>query len=63
MFRIEIEPVEGAKFFYSRGKEWQYPEDADAVAERLWLRHGQTGEYACFSVIEQDGSIYTEWEV
>jgi hypothetical protein len=61
MFRIEVERVDGDKFFYDG--VWEYPERADAEAERLWARLNWTEEFAKFSVIEQDGTVYSEWEV
>jgi hypothetical protein len=65
MFRVEIERADGQTFFRGGGKpmEWRYPESADAEAELLWLRLAGTGYYTRFSVIEQDGTVYSDWEV
>lgn len=41
--------------------EYRYPEDAMAQAERIWLR-SDGSVLACVSVIEQDGSIYVDYE-
>jgi hypothetical protein len=67
MFRIEIEKSDGA-IIYKRDltqlvQEWRNPEDADAVAERLWNLWNGDDVYARFSVIEQDGTVYSDWEV
>jgi hypothetical protein len=65
VFRIEIERADGQVFYRGGGTpiEWRNPEDADAVAERLWLNLAGTGDFARFSVVEQDGSVYSDWEV
>jgi hypothetical protein len=61
MFKIEIERADGSVFFYD--SVWEYPERADAECERLWARLARTEEFARFSVIEQDGTVYSDWEV
>ena len=66
MFRIEAERFDGVRFFFggnSTPKEWRYPEDADAVAEQHWMKYSNTEQYVRFSVIEQDGTVYSDWEV
>ena len=65
MFRVEVERVDGKRFFVGGGEptEWRYPEDADARAESLWSVFVHTEEYVRFSVIEQDGAVYSDWEV
>lgn len=65
MFRIEIERADGKKFFRGGAvpQEWRFPEEADAVAELFWRIFSGTEDYVRFSVIEQDGSVYSDWEV
>lgn len=67
MYKVEVERSNGTTFWFGENTggsaiEWRYPEDADARAEQIWNRLAGTGEYARFSVIEQDGTIYTDWE-
>ena len=65
MFRVEVERSDGKRFFVG-GKtptEWRYPEQADSKAENLWLSLGSTEDYVRFSVVEQDGTVYSDWEV
>ncbi len=67
MFRIEIENAEGEVRWHrhhsgGQVQEWKYPEQADKLAEELWQYYGETGMYARFSVIEGDGTVYTDWE-
>lgn len=61
MFKIEVERVNGETFFYAG--VWEYPERADAEAERLWSRYNGADMFTRFSVVEQDGSVYSDWEV
>jgi hypothetical protein len=65
MFKVEIQREDGKTWFLGDKKalEWRFPEQADACAEGLWLLHCVSGEYSTFRVIEQDGTIYSEWEV
>lgn len=64
MFRVEVERADGKTFFVGGGapREWRYPEDACAHAEDLWLKLQHTEDYARFSVIEDDGSVYSDLE-
>ena len=64
-FRVEIERADGDVEWYKfRGeiREWRYPEQADKFAEEMWLNYGDTGNYARFSVVEDDGETYSDWE-
>lgn len=64
MFRVEIERADGQIFFRGGGApiEWREPDGAELEAELLWLRLSQTGHYASFRVLEQDGTVYSELE-
>jgi hypothetical protein len=66
MFRIENERVNGDTNWVKRSGvvlEWRSPEDADAYAERLWQLYGDGETYVRFSVVEDTGMVYTDWEV
>lgn len=68
MYRIEIERADGTTFFRQvKGAdaptEWRDPSDADHEAWNLWAKFGDGERYVRFSVIEQDGSVYSDWEV
>jgi hypothetical protein len=59
MFKILITNPVGKTRLLST--EYRYPDEACAQAERLWLRcDGST--VACITVLEQDGSVYADYE-
>lgn len=67
MYRIEVEKADGNCFFYGQpseedGRWFDTVEDADYVAEKLWLTKGETGLYARFSVVENSDETITDWE-
>jgi hypothetical protein len=65
MFRVEVERSDGVRVFLGGGNptEWRYPEEADAVAEKWWNAWCGDDLYVRFSVVEQDGTVYSDWEV
>ena len=53
MFYIEIERANGTKFAHTIDDEvlrFDTAEEADELAEAMWLRLGEFGNYARFSV-------------
>ena len=61
MFKVEIENADGKTWF----APYEFPaaESADGMAEQLWFQHCVSGKYTAFRVIEQDGTVYSEWEI
>ena len=66
MFYIEIERANGTKFAHTIDDEvlrFDTAEEADELAEAMWLRLGEFGNYARFSVIDPEtGDSYSDWE-
>lgn len=64
MYKIEVERTDGNSFFVggSAHKLWSDPEVADSHAEGLWLHLNGTGDYARFTVVDESGVVYTDWE-
>lgn len=66
MFYIEIERVNGTTFAHTvDGKVLRFETgaEADELAEAMWLRLGEFGGYARFSVIDPEtGDSYSDWE-
>lgn len=65
MFRVEIEQADGTTFWHGgkNATEWKYPESADSFAEELWRKLQHNEEYVRFSVVEDTGVTYSDWEV
>lgn len=66
MFKIECEKIDGTTNWVKRSGvvlEWRNPEDADAYAERSWLLYADGETYVRFSVVEDNGMVYSDWEV
>lgn len=65
MYRIGyVKRSGGTGFMHHHGEivEWADPAEADAAAERVWLRQNGLEVFDSFSVVSRDGDIYSEWE-
>lgn len=66
MYRIEYETVDGVTGFMVRSDrtvaEWASREVADENAELLWLDNTGMGKFVRFSVVDEQGEVYTDWE-